>query len=338
MAGVFATVHQGRSFVGKTIVQVHQLSGSAELLSFLHSPQIITDVAKAKELPERWNLTETESTRKLRGMVEISVDKGSGIVSVEVYGADPVEAANLANAVRDCFEERLRSADVERIAKALMALDNKVKVLEREVEISGMELEAGTREKLRAALREICNFTQYVSDDLLDGKILVGPNDETLSHFVAKMKADRVEHKRLLEVGFGKRHPRVLKVMRRIEESYWILYPTLENSRVPHPSMLSGLTTNEVSSEAATAYFNRLKAEHAGKLQLLKELKRSVIVARDADYLPRHPKQLLKIAKPGTTRVWRIPPVSHLVAICAAAVAAVVLLFWKGVRSGRAEG
>ena len=333
IAGVFATVYQGRSFVGKTIFQVYHLSGSADLLSLLNSPQIVKDAAKAKKLPEHWNLTETEIAKKLRGMVEISVEKGSEVISVEVYGDDPVEAADLANAVRDCFEERLRSAERERLAQRERRRDNKIKLLEKEVEISGMELEAGTREKLRAELREICNFHWHISEDLMDGKILLGPNDETLSHFVAKMKADRVEFKRLLDVGFGRRHPRVVNVKRRIEESYGILTPTLENSRVPHPSMLSGLTPNEVSSEAATAYFNRLKAEHAGKLQLLEELKYSVIADHVTTYLPRHPMEVLKIAKPGTMRVWRVPPVPHLAGICGAAVAAGVLLFRKGVRS-----
>ncbi len=244
---------------------------------------------------------------------------------------DTVEAADLANAVRDCFEERMRSAGWAKFAQREMTRDNKIKLLEKEAEISGMELEAGTREKLRAELREICNFPWHISEDLMDGKILLGPNNETLSHFVAKMKADRVEFKRLLEVGFGRRHPRVVNVERRIKESHRILTPTLDNSRVPHPSLLSGLTPNEVPSEAATAYFNRLKAEHAGKLLLLEELKNAVLQAQVTTYLPHHPMEISKIAKPGTHRVWRIPPVSHLVGICAAAVAAAVLLFWKEV-------
>jgi len=131
--------------------------------------------------------------------VEISVEKGSDVASIEVYGDDPVEAANLANAVRDSFEERLRSAESERITKGLMALDNKVKILEKEVEISGKEL--GEAES----------------------------------------------------------------------------------------GLMSSADMREVSSEASTANFNRLKTEHANQLQVLEELKNSAAIAHNADYLPRHP-------------------------------------------------
>ena len=89
----------------------------------------------------------------------------------------------------------------------------------------------------------------------------------------------------------------------------------------------------EVSSEASTANFNRLKTEHANQLQVLEELKNSAVIAHNADYLPRHPMDIWQLAKPGTIRVWRIPPGPHLVGIGAAAVAAAVLLLRKGAKA-----
>lgn len=247
VAGVFAMLYQGRSFLGQTTFQVLHFSGTADLLPLLNPHQIVTDVAKTKKLAENWNLTETEFIEKCLGMVEISLEKESDTITVDVYGADPVEAAALANAMRNCFEMRLNSVEMERITRKInekaIELRSKIKIQEKEVDLIAKELEKA-------------------------------------------------------------------------------------NAR----GMISG-NPQKISSPDSTDGLDRLKAAYASKSELLQDLRISLFNVLNDDYLPHLPMMVLKRAKPDTTRVWRIPPVPHLAGFGAAAIAATVLLFRKGVRS-----
>jgi len=96
--------------------------------------------------------------------------------------------------------------------------------------------------------------------------------------------------------------------------------------------MISG-DSQKISSPDSTDGLDRLKGAYASKSELLQEHKISLFKVLNGEFWPRHPMVVLNLAKPDTMRVWRIPPVPHLAGFGAAAIAATVLLFRKGVRS-----
>jgi capsular polysaccharide biosynthesis protein len=86
-------------------------SSSSELRMMWLSTQVksiastgtLERVVKARKLATEWGISESAATEKLRGATEVTLTSGTDIVDLTVWDADPRNAAELANAVRDAY-------------------------------------------------------------------------------------------------------------------------------------------------------------------------------------------------------------------------------------------
>jgi capsular exopolysaccharide synthesis family protein len=139
--------------VGKVKIQVHHnaskqvferdfMGQSSTWLetefSIITSRETLRQVVKSQNLVKAWNLGDPENQvainsaiDKLSRMVEPNEERGTELISIEVYSPDKYEAANIANAVADAYEERRKEYERHRNREAVdmlqMELDNQEK-------------------------------------------------------------------------------------------------------------------------------------------------------------------------------------------------------------------
>lgn len=95
---------------------------------FIFEETTLLRVVQQKHLAKRWNLDEDEpaAVRKLQGMAQVfgesTPDLGTGLLSIEVSSANPQEAAELANAVSDSYEQCHRDFEKDRYEKQVRTL------------------------------------------------------------------------------------------------------------------------------------------------------------------------------------------------------------------------
>ncbi len=278
-----------KKYVGRTSLQVHQSSktrifneGSSdgERLNFsaqfletqfkiITSRETLLLVVDKKNLKAIWEMSEDEAVSKLFRMIETQEERGTEIISIEVYSTKPEEASDLANAVRDAYEERRKKTENERVGTVVTALTGKLKSQETEVEEARIEMmtlmkqngivdiafgsagrgytpvqgvsngnfEASQRNALEmrtqvATLKaNLENIRKLSGQQLIESALSLGIRDATIENFGGKYKADKVEYQNLTNSGFGKRHPKVVGLAKQIEEESRILGQAAEAYR-----------------------------------------------------------------------------------------------------------
>jgi polysaccharide biosynthesis transport protein len=276
-----------KKYVGRTSLQVHNTSkgiifgdpneenrfnqGPAFLetqFKIITSPETLLRVVNKKNLKTRWDMTEDEAMEKLKRMIETEEERGTEIISIEVYSTAWDEAAELANAVREAYEERRKETEQERVGRITGALNLKLKTQEEEVEEARIEMmqlmkqhgivdmsimtgrglspTIGTsddsyRDSKRSELdmqtqvatlkANLENLQSLSGENLIESAMSLGIKDATIENFASKYKTDKVEFERMTNSGFGKRHPKVIGLQKQIEEESRILQNAAINYR-----------------------------------------------------------------------------------------------------------
>ncbi len=234
------------------------------------SPETLLRVINKKNLKEKWVMTEDEAMDKLKRMIETEEERGTQIIAIEVYSTDWDEAAQLANAVRDAYEERRKETETERVGRITGVLTLKLKSQEQEVEdaridmmqlmkqygIVDMAFGSGTGRGLTGTIgtgdssyvdskrseldmqtqvatlkAQLENLMNLSGEKLIESAMQLGIKDSTIENFAAKYKTDKVEYQRMTNSGFGRRHPKVVGLQKQIDEENRILLNAAENYR-----------------------------------------------------------------------------------------------------------
>jgi polysaccharide biosynthesis transport protein len=223
-------------------------------------------VINKKNLKARWDMTEDDAVGKLFRMVETQEERGTEIIAIEVYSTQWDEAAELANAVRDAYEERRKQMEEERVGRIVGVLTSKLKSQEAEVEEARQEMMQLMKEfgivdqsimtgrgisptigtgdqtynvaqgnllemqtqvaKLKANLE---SMQRQSNEQLIENAASYGVENTTIQTFDSKLKGDRVEYARMTNSGFGRRHPKVVGLQKSIDETGKILLTAAGN-------------------------------------------------------------------------------------------------------------
>jgi len=275
-----------KKYVGKTTMQIHQSSKSTifadqnnneERMSWgpqfletqfkiITSRETLLRVVNKKNLAANWEMSVDDAVSKLFRMIETEEERGTELISIEVYSTKYEEAADLANAVRDAYEERRKEMETERVTRITNVLTGKLKLQESEVEearIAMMDLmklygivdlsfsngrgQSGivgtgdqtfgasqqnvleTTMKVATLKANLENMQKLTSQELIDNAEAYGVQDATIAKFSGQYKTDKVEYQRMTNSGFGKRHPKVIGLQKSIEEQGRILLSAAES-------------------------------------------------------------------------------------------------------------
>lgn len=277
-----------KKYVGRTSLQVHASSKGVVFgddlnagdrinvgANFLETQfKIITAretllrVINKKNLKTKWEMQEDDAVNKLTRMIETEEERGTEIISIVVYSTDWNEAADIANAVREAYEERRNETEQDRIARIVGVLNGKLKTQEDEVEEARIEmmqlmkqygivdLSIGTgrgltptigtgdqsyniskqnelemRTKVSTLRANLESMQKLGAQELIESAMSYGVQDATIEAFAGAYKKDRVEYERMTNSGFGKRHPKVIGLTKQIAEESRILLRAAENYR-----------------------------------------------------------------------------------------------------------
>ncbi len=96
------------------------------------SRETLLRVVEELQLTKRWGMRDkNEAVDKLGAMVEPNEERGTEMITIEVYSPDAAEAAELANAVKRAYEERRRSYMQDKAAVAINALEREMEEQDR---------------------------------------------------------------------------------------------------------------------------------------------------------------------------------------------------------------
>ncbi len=139
-----------KKYVGRVKLQVHHDSSKqifereygGPTQTFLETEfkkitarETLMRVVRSMNLAKVWNLdNEQQAVDKLTRMVEPAEERGTEIIAIEVYSTKPKEAADLANAVADAYEERRKEQEKKRNEDAVNMLQMELESQERKVE------------------------------------------------------------------------------------------------------------------------------------------------------------------------------------------------------------
>ena len=230
------------------------------------SPETLLRVINKKNLKARWDMSEDEAMSKLRRMIETEEERGTEIINIEVYSTTWDEAAELANAVREAYEDRRKETEQDRVGRIVGVLNGKLKAQETEVEESRIEMmqlmkqygivdlsimsgrglspTIGTgdqsysisqqnvlemKTKVATLRANLESMQKQTNEQLIENASSYGVENSTIQTFDSQLKKDRVEYERMTNSGFGKRHPKVIGLRKSIEETGRILLTAAGN-------------------------------------------------------------------------------------------------------------
>ena len=277
-----------KKYVGRTSLQVHQvaqttvfengndgsrLNMGANFLEtqfkIITSRETLLQVVNKKNLKARWEMTEDDAVSKLSRMIETEEERGTEIISIEVYSTQWDEAAELANAVREAYEDRRNKTEKDRVEGLVGALGLKLKAQTTDVEEARAEMMqimtqfgivdvqfgnttrgsigsmGSTDDEVRTSSQNVLemqtkvatlkanleNLQKLTGENLIEYAMSLGIEDATITSFANIYKKDRVEYERMTNSGFGRRHPKVQGLEKQIEKEKEILLTAAENYR-----------------------------------------------------------------------------------------------------------
>ena len=277
-----------KKYVGRTSIEVKQSSKGSIFAptgidspfdrtgSFIETqfkvitaPETLLRVVERLNLKSRWNVSEQDALDKLERMVEPEEERGTEMITIEVYSVDPAEAAEIANAVRVAYEERRKETEKERVRGIVGTLEGKLKQQDEVVEVAridmlekmrqfgivDMNLGSGPRGggaiysandglfgsmlqdqremnlKVTTMKSTLNGLKGLTGDELINGAAALGVEDATITSFYPEYNKSRIEMEKLTSGGFGPRHPKVEGLAKGITQTRNILTAAAENYR-----------------------------------------------------------------------------------------------------------
>ena len=246
-----------------TVFNKNYVGGSGNWLEtefkIITARETMLRVVRKLGLAKKWNLGTDENTTiaKLTGMVETSEERGTDIIAIEVYSPKPDEAAELANAVADAYEERRKETEKGRSESAInmlaMELDDQRKQVDSKriemirimkqyniIDFSGMSgwigaensvanPDQGTytsaRQHQEDFRREVSNLELQLNallaikeqDRLIEYAGTLNIEGMSIKETLPKFRAMQLEVGFLKDGGLGDKHPRVIAARGQVE-------------------------------------------------------------------------------------------------------------------------
>ncbi|MES2708373.1 MAG: polysaccharide biosynthesis tyrosine autokinase [Verrucomicrobiota bacterium] len=302
-----------KKYVGRTSLQVHQVSkeevlpgaidnverGNSMSASFLEtqfkiitSPETLLKVVQRKNLTQRWDMREADALTKLSKMIETQEERGTEIMEIQVYSTNWDEAAELANAVREAYEDRRNETEKERVGRVVTILQTKLNNQQDEVNDARTEVMRlmklygiidtslmgagggpspfiGTSNNLYMLSKEreldmqtqvakfkanLQSLSKLTGDQLIEGAMSYGVEDDTIKQFASQWKKDRIDYEKMTNSGFGRNHPKVRGLASSIAKEKSILQDAAESYK-------SSLVINIANIETALASVRGVTAD-----------------------------------------------------------------------------
>ena len=210
------------------------------------SHETLSLVVKRLNLDQTWGVSPEDAVRRLEKMIETETERGTEIVTIIVASTDADQAADIANAVREAYDEKRKELEADRIRRLTQTLEAKIKSQENEVEKARIEMldimrkhgivdtsmlgAAGLTpvitekpESFVDSVRSQNMLEQQVirlktqleslmklqGDDLIANAASLEVQNDTIKMFYPEYQKNLIELSRLLRSGFGNRHPKV---------------------------------------------------------------------------------------------------------------------------------
>ena len=210
------------------------------------SHETLSLVVKRLNLDQTWGISPEDAVRRLEKMIETETERGTEIVTIIVASTDADQAADIANAVREAYDEKRKETEAERIRRLTQTLEAKIKSQENDVEKARIEMldimkkhgivdtsmlgAAGLTpvitekpESFVDSVRSQNMLEQQVirlktqleslmklqGDDLIANAASLEVQNDTIKMFYPEYQKNVIEMSRLLRSGFGNRHPKV---------------------------------------------------------------------------------------------------------------------------------
>ena len=220
------------------------------------SPELLRRVAEERNLARLWNFG-TDSyaaAERLEKMLEPNIDRGTRLITLEVYAPKPQEAADLANAIGDSYmrmrEEELNRAAEKRSITLATEIDGQQRRVDEKrgrmlqvmrqynivetgpilewpgangaenLERRGIETVASDISKAENELAlwegKMQMLEKLPPEQVLEQSAEIGLKNATLEELVPRLLAARLEFEGLINQGLGQAHPRIRSVFAQI--------------------------------------------------------------------------------------------------------------------------
>lgn len=287
LASLVIIMLMDKKYVGRVRLEVHEIASQSEIFSndglgqrtsrnFMETQfKIITSKENLKRVAEDKNLkarfqsnTVEDAADKLLGMVETQEERGTDLMTIEVFSTDPVEAAELANAVADNYAKRREDLEKERALSVTQVLESKQNEQEKKAEearermltiqkqfkivdnnpISMRGFNSGTvsnpdmmnymqgsqrKQEMEMEVKKLetqLNTLMAVEGEkLISNFMTLGVNDSTITNFYPEFQKTKLELDTLLASGFGAKHPQIKGLNRKQTETQAILIRAATN-------------------------------------------------------------------------------------------------------------
>ncbi len=259
----------------------------------ISSKETLYRVIDQLDLMKRWSLSSKNSAySQLYGKLNAQEVRGTDLIDIIIYHTDPVEAAELANAVADSYQERRREQELSRSTRALASLEQQLNKQRERVEESRMTMldimrkyriidlgaglryydedpVTGTEDVLRRSIMDryvseqdvegiktqIEALTSLQGEELIAQAAALNVEDNTVAQYWITYQEYTLERHRLADSGLGGKHPRMVQVDGQIRNTWDILMRGVE-------SIKSSLQTQ---LDIALKTFNQLEGLHRDK-------------------------------------------------------------------------
>jgi succinoglycan biosynthesis transport protein ExoP len=216
-------------------------------------------VAKRLNLEQEWHMSQEEAASRLERMIETEQDRGTEIVSIVAWSTKNQEAADIANAVREAYEERRTESEQERFRRLTQNVDAKIKSQLEVVEKFRLEVNAlqkqhnivdyaplsiglggggqvvqsglGQAEAARSQTdtlevdvmkmkTQLQGLQDLKGEQLIAGASELGVQNTTIQQLYPQYQTEVATRQSLLKSGFGPRHPKIVGLAESIRVKY----------------------------------------------------------------------------------------------------------------------
>jgi uncharacterized protein involved in exopolysaccharide biosynthesis len=125
---------------GQTIKAIENLTPQSEI-AVMESPDVLLPVIQDLGLDKTWaksvskdRLNETEALNKIAQKLRIDAIAGTNILKINVTSGDPMEAAQIANAIADRYKAKRDSEEDQRVTRGMDSLRQYIAMQQKVVE------------------------------------------------------------------------------------------------------------------------------------------------------------------------------------------------------------
>lgn len=240
-------------FEGNTTGETRSHTEIQTQFSIIKSKQTLYSVVEELQLVKRWEDVKSpaDAYNKVLKMLDLEEVKGTDLIDINVYHTDPIEAAELANAIAEAYRDRRASEVQSRKSRALDMLNAQETLQEQKVEDArfrtvelmekfqivdlgpGWTKDAdGFRQKVASSRMTTLQAEQEISalkthieslegltgDQLIEEAIALNVFDNTIAELFPEKSKLKAQLDGLQESGLGSTHPEVMRLNTQLIE------------------------------------------------------------------------------------------------------------------------